>query len=163
MRILASVSTCVLISTAAWAQAPAPASPPTPTDKASYMSAADIAATLAKMPKTGNSSNMRVFGLAPYNVNIERRQPVAQNASVHEANAELFYIIDGAATMLTGGKLVGETRNGTNLTAKTIDGGVRQKLGKGDFFMVPAGIPHQFVDPAPTGITIMSLYLPNAK
>lgn len=161
MRILVATGACLLVSTLAWAQAPA--NPPTPTDKASVLSAADIVATLANLPKTNPSSNMRVFTLPGYNVNIERRQPVAQGASVHDAGTEVFYIIDGAATMLTGGKLVGETRNGTNLSAKTIDGGVRQKLAKGDFFVVPAGLPHQFVDVEPNGITVMSINLPMAK
>ncbi len=164
MRILLAVGAMVLASNVAWAQQgpQRPAAPSTPTDRASHFSSEDLAAALAKLPADRPSSSVRVFSLAPYNVNVERRQPVAQGASVHEANAELFYVIDGSATMLTGGSLVGETRNGNNRSAKTIEGGVRQKLGKGDFFVVPSGVPHQFVDVV-DHITIMSLYLPNAK
>ena len=103
-----------------------------------------------------------MFSLAPYNVNVERRLPMPQGASLHEAQAELFYVIDGSATLLTGGKLVGETRNGTNLSGKGIEGGTTQKFAKGDFLIVPSGIAHQFVDiTAP--VTLMSIYLPNAK
>jgi mannose-6-phosphate isomerase-like protein (cupin superfamily) len=144
-------------------QAQAPAGPP-PTDrtKATHFSAADLQAALAKLPTDRPASSVRVFSLAPYNVNVERRMPQAQGASLHEAQAELFYVIDGTATMLTGGKMVDPTRNGTNLSAKAIDGGVRQVLAKGDFFIVPSGVPHQFVDL--TGpVQVMAIYLPNSQ
>ena len=167
MRILRAAGVLLCLTGSAWAQAPAqpPAAtqnPSTPTDRASYMSSADVAAALAKLPADRPSSNIRVFGLAPYNVNIERRNPVAQGASAHEAVAELFMVVEGTGTMLTGGTIPNATKNGTNLQGKTIEGGVRQKLSKGDWLIVPAGIPHQFVDlTAP--LTIMSLYLPNQK
>jgi uncharacterized protein YjlB len=41
-----------------------------------------------------------------------------------------------------------------------IEHGTPLKFGKGDFMIVPAGVPHQFVDL--TGpVTVMSMYLPN--
>lgn len=137
---------------------------PTPTDrtKAHVYSAADLAAAIAKLPTDRPAASVRVFTLTPYNVAVERRLPREQGASMHEAQAELFYVIDGAATLLTGGKLIDETRNGTNLSGKGIEGGMRQTFGKGDFLLVPSGIPHQFVDiKAP--IQLMSIYLPNAQ
>ena len=135
---------------------------PAPTDRtrASVFSAADLAAALAKLPTDRPASSVRVFSLAPYNVNVEQRQPRQQGASLHEAQAELFYVIDGSATLLTGGALVSPTRTGTNQSGTGIEGGVRQTFAKGDFLLVPSGIPHQFVDiKAP--IQLMSIYLPN--
>lgn len=154
MRVLAAVSVCLMFSTPAFAQRGAQP-PPTDRTKASYMTAAEIEAAIAKLPKDRANSSVRVFTLPPYTVNIEHRQPMAQGASVHADEAELFYVLDGSATMLTGGKLVGDP-------AKTIDGGVSQKFGKGDWIMVPSGVPHQFVD-IKSPITILSLHLPNAK
>jgi mannose-6-phosphate isomerase-like protein (cupin superfamily) len=119
------------------------------------MSAAEVAVAIAKLPKDRPNSSVRVFTLAPYNVNIEHRQPVAQGASVHADTSELFYVIDGSATMLTGGKIVGEG-------SKTIEGGVQQKFAKGDWLMVPSGVPHQFID-IKNPITILSLHLPDVK
>jgi mannose-6-phosphate isomerase-like protein (cupin superfamily) len=156
-----SLTLAMLLSLSAAVAAQAPAGP-TPTDrtKATHFSAADLQAALAKLPTDRPASSVRVFSLTPYNVNVERRLPQAQGASLHEAQAELFYVIDGTATMLTGGKMVDPTRNGTNLSAKAIDGGVRQVLNKGDFFIVPSGVPHQFVDL--TGpVQVMAIYLPN--
>lgn len=141
------------------AQAPAP----TPTDraKATVFKAADLAAAIAKLPSDRPSSAVRVFTLAPYNVNVERRLPRQQGASLHEAQGELFYVIEGSATLLTGGTLVAPTRTGTNLAGTGIDGGVRQAFSKGDFMIVPSGLAHQFVDiQAP--VHLMSIYLPNA-
>jgi mannose-6-phosphate isomerase-like protein (cupin superfamily) len=145
------------------AQGQPPAAPaPTDRTKATRFSAEDLQAALAKLPTDRPASSVRVFSLAPYNVNVERRMPQAQGASLHEAQAEFFYVIDGTATMLTGGTLVNPTRNGTNQAASAIQGGVRQVLNKGDFFLVPAGVPHQFVDL--TGpVQVMSIYLPNER
>ena len=138
------------------------AAPPAQTDrtKASHMMAADLSAALAKLPTDRPVSSVRVFTLAPYAVNVERRLAQPQGASLHEAQAELFYIIDGSATLLTGGKLVGETRNGTNLSGKAIEGGTAQKFNKGDFLVVPSGVAHQIID-IQSPVVLMSLYLPN--
>jgi len=39
----------------------------------------------------------------------------------HEKEAEIFYVIDGSATLMTGGKLVKETRtNSTNSVARRL-------------------------------------------
>lgn len=149
-----------LCAASAVAQAP----PPTPTDRARahVFSAADLAAAIAKLPADRPAASVRVFTLSPYNVAVERRLPRAQGASLHEAQAELFYVIEGSATLLTGGKLIGDTRNGSNLSGKGIEGGVRQSFSKGDFLLVPSGIPHQFVD-IKEPIQLMSIYLPNQK
>lgn len=162
MRI-SIVVVLLCLASAVSAQQP-PAVQPTPTDraKASRLAAEDLAAALAKLPTDRPSSSVRVFSLDPYNVNVERRLPRPQGASLHEAQAEFFYVVDGSATLLTGGRLVGETRNGTNLSGKAIEGGTAQKFGKGDFLIVPSGVPHQFID-IQSPVILMSIYLPNAK
>lgn len=156
---LATFTAALLLSATAAAQAPQP----TPTDrtKATVFTAEDLAAALAKLPADRPSGAARVFTLAPYNVNVEQRQPRAQGASMHEAQAEFFYVIEGTATLLTGGTLTSPTRNGTNLAGPGIEGGVRQRFKKVDFMIVPSGVPHQFVDiTAP--VHLLQLYLPNA-
>lgn len=161
MRPLAAAFLFLTLSVALIAQAPAP---PAPTDrtKATHFSAADLQAGLAKLPGDRPASSVRVFTLAPYNVNVERRLPQPQGASLHEAQAELFYVIEGSATMVTGGTIPEAKRNGTNLQGTKIDNGTRHPLNKGDFLIVPSGVAHQFVDiKAP--VHVMSIYLPNEK
>lgn len=163
MRAVFVAALAVFATATVHAQQPA-AAPPPPTDRtsATQFTASALMEGLAKLPTDRPSSSVRVFTLAPYAVNVERRLPQPQNASVHEAQAELFYVIDGSATMLTGGKLVGETRNGTNLAGKSIEGGTPKRLSKGDFLIVPSGVAHQFVD-VKSPVVVMTLYLPNAN
>jgi mannose-6-phosphate isomerase-like protein (cupin superfamily) len=163
MRIFATVSFVIFLSSLAWPQQPAVQNAPAPDlTKAMYMSAKDVsAAVAASAAKQGTNANAgtRVFQLPPYNVNIEHRIAVAQGAAIHDKDAELFYVIDGAATIVTGGKLVDATRNGDNMNGKSIEGGTSQALGKGDFVLVPAGVPHWFSN-VQGSLTQMALHLP---
>ena len=97
--------------------------------------------------------------LGTYNVNMEHRV-MGQAAAVHEKEAELFYVIDGAGTIVTGGKLVEEKRtNDANLSGTSIQGGVSKRISKGDWIMVPEGVPHQ-IPTVEGALTVMSLHLP---
>ena len=160
MRLSLTAVFIVSFSVASLAQAPAPAA--TDRAKATHFTAADLQAALAKLPTDRAAASVRVFSLDPYNVAVEQRQPRTQGASLHEAQAELFYVIEGSATMITGGTMPDGKRNGTNIQGTTIEGGTRIAFNKGDFIMVPSGVPHQFVDiTAP--VRVMSMYLPNPK
>ncbi len=163
MRIYILAGALLLLPSALAAQQ-AGAATPAPTDRttASVFTAQTLAAELAKLPGDRPAASVRVFSLAPYTVSVERRLALPQGASLHEGQAELFYVVDGSATLLTGGKLIGETRNGPNLSGKGLEGGVAQKFAKGDFLIVPSGVPHQFVD-IQSPVVLMSLYLPNEK
>ena len=162
MRTLILATVLVLLSLSAVAQQPAaPAPPPTDPSKAAYMSAKDFAAAIAKQP-TDRNGNVRIFNLAPYNVGVEHRMPGMQGAAVHDHDAELFYIIDGAATIVTGGKLLNPTRPNANNSAGTaIEGGVSQALAKGDFVLVPEGVPHWFSE-IKGSLTQIALHLPRS-
>ena len=128
-----------------------------------YSSAADIQAMIAKSKadRKGDAPIViqRILGLPPYNANLEYRASVGP-ASVHEKEAEMFYVIDGTATMVTGGKLAGETRtNAENLSGTGIEGGNSRQIGKGDFIIVPEGTPHWFSTINGT-LVLMSLHVP---
>src|SRR5262249_43486070 len=139
-----------------WAQQRGPAAAPA---SATFISAADVAGLITKSPADRNALGQRMLQLGAYNVNLEHRV-MNQAAAVHEKEAELFYVIEGSGTVITGGKLVGETRtNETNLSGTSIEGGSSKKVSKGDWFMVPEGVPHQIpnVDGA---LSVMTLHLP---
>ena len=129
--------------------------------EAKFVTSEELAALVAKQPSERNTSSP-LLRLAPYAVNMEHRV-TSQRASVHEKDAELFYVLDGAGTIVTGGKLVGEKRsNAANLSGTSIEGGVSRRLSKGDFVLVPEGVPHQF--PAvESNLTLMSLHLPRGN
>ena len=123
-----------------------PAAPMAPPELKTYMSAADVQALIMKS-KTDRKPdqaalNSRLLSAAPYSVNMEYRSGVGP-AAVHEREAEIFYIIEGSGTMVTGGKLADEKRtNPTNLSGTGIEGGLSRTVSKGDFILVPEGTPH---------------------
>jgi len=103
----------------------------TDADKAGvFVSAQEVADAVAKLPKNPLAS-VPVYKIGPFNVNVEHRlgmPAAAQQASVHSKDAELFYMMDGTATLVTGGKLVEGTKDGDNWRGKSIEGGKSQKM-----------------------------------
>ncbi|HEX5229837.1 MAG TPA: cupin domain-containing protein [Bryobacteraceae bacterium] len=158
MRAFAITLILTLGAALAWTQQ---APPPTKT----YSSASDVAALMAKAKadhKDGQPIVVEnILRLAPYSANLEYRTSVGP-AAVHEKEAEMFYVIDGSATLMTGGKLTEEKRtNAENLTGKGIEGGSSQKLAKGDFAIVPEGTPHWF-SAIDGRIVLMSIHVPRS-
>jgi mannose-6-phosphate isomerase-like protein (cupin superfamily) len=131
-----------------------------------YSSAADVAVlqAKAKSDRKGDAPLVveRILQLAPINANLEYRASIGP-ASIHEKEAEIFYVIDGGGTMVTGGKLMNEKRtNADNLTGSGIEGGTPRKLAKGDFLVVPENTPHWFSS-LDGSITLMSLHVPRSS
>ena len=83
---------------------------------------------------------------------IARRTSAGQ-VEIHTKETDIFYIVDGAATFVTGGTMVGgkETRP-NQMLGTDIQGGQVHQLKKGDFITIPAGIPHWFKD-VPQSVT----------
>jgi mannose-6-phosphate isomerase-like protein (cupin superfamily) len=159
-NVLAAAFLIAGFASSSFAQAPAPAPAPTDRGKATHFRAADLHSALAKLATDRPAGSVRVFTLDPYNVAVEQRQPRTQGAASHADRAELFYVIDGSGTMLTGGTIADGKPSGVNTQGTTISGGTRIEFAKGDFIMVPSGVPHQFVD-LKSAVQVMSLYLPN--
>jgi len=130
-----------------------------------YSSSSDVAAMIAKAKETRKENQPivtdRILQLAPYSANLEYRASVGP-AAVHEKEAEMFYVIDGSATLTTGGKLTAETRNGDNLQGTGIEGGMSRTISKGDFVIVPENTPHWFSKIDGT-LVLMSLHVPRTS
>lgn len=152
----------VMILAAAFSTAAAVAQQPAAPASGTYASAADVAALIAKARAERKDQpliSQRILQLAPYNANLEYRASVGP-AAVHETEAEMFYVIEGSATLVTGGKLVDEKRtNAENLTGTAIEGGASRAVAKGDFIIVPEKTPHWFSAINGT-LVLMSLHVP---
>jgi mannose-6-phosphate isomerase-like protein (cupin superfamily) len=74
-----------------------------------------------------------------YLVNKVRRNKVGPPA-IHPGWTELHIVLDGSATFVTGGKIVTDAQGKPG----SIDGGVSQKVSKGDAVVVPANSPHWY-------------------
>jgi mannose-6-phosphate isomerase-like protein (cupin superfamily) len=165
MRVQVLAAIFILAASAAPAQQPAGQNQ-APAPKL-FAGSADVTAMIAKAKSERKPDQPNfvqpILQLAPYNANLEHRVAgVAAPASVHEREAEMFYVIEGAGTLVTGGTLRDEKRtNAENLTGSGIDGGAPRRLAKGDWVMVPEKTPHWFTQIEGT-IVLMSIHLPHA-
>ena len=67
---------------------------------------------------------------------------------VHQNFADLFYILDGRASVITGGEVVEPKTTAPGETVGTaVKGGTSQEVKAGDVVHIPAGMPHQMVIP----------------
>ena len=79
-----------------------------------------------------------------YSASVLRRTSAGQS-EVHVKETDIFYVVDGEATFVTGGTMVGGKESRPNqLLGTGIDGGQVHQLKKGDFIVIPAGVPHWF-------------------
>jgi len=126
-----------LIGLLSAAQAPAPA-------PSTYVSAADVTATLKETAKTAPDMHTApVKNTDHYRINVvQRTKP--QGAIAHPGFMEVHHIIDGTGTLVTGGTIVRPA--GAGAGAATIDGGESRHVAKGDVVLIPAGAPHWYKD-----------------
>ena len=152
-------ATCVLIALSrSIAQG---GQPPT---LATDITAADVQ-TVIKAPTGGGDRQMKVVDMGKYNVSVGvlRRGPTKPGAPVgainHEHVTEVYYIISGSGTLLTGGTVdgakplpadgeivkvaVGPSNQGTFRQAAQT-----RKVGPGDIVIIPPGVYHGFTDVA---------------
>jgi len=131
--------------------------------EAKYASAKEIQALMAKAKaehKPGEPNTLEsIMMLAPYNVNLEYRTGTAM-AALHEHEAELFVVLEGTGTIVTGGKLMNEKRvDAANLQGTGVEGGTSRAVAKGDVILVPENTPHWYSKVNGT-LVLMSMHVP---
>jgi len=112
-----------------------------------YLSAANVAAHRAKLQNVAYANITVVERVDPstasgiaYRFAVDRRRP-PQRAAAHANEGELWAIVDGSGEITTGGKII-ETKKGDTVDRR-IEGGTVHKVSKGDFLLIPEGVPHQ--------------------
>ena len=94
-----------------------------------------VAATMAK-----GGSILNDHGLV-----ILANRRGAGEVEVHEKTNHVFIIVEGEATLVTGGTLVGAHQTAPDQTrAPSVQGGEAHHLTKGDVITIPAKTPHWF-------------------
>ena len=124
----------------------APASNAIPTDKASYFANADLQ-TIWKELEAKQTSNKRILEGGTNSVNVRIVTP-SNKPLVHHQSVDVWVVVAGSATAITGGELLNPTQraNADDIEGTEIRGGVLQPLKAGDLIFVPPGIPHGFKD-----------------
>ena len=75
------------------------------------------------------------------------RRVMAGEAELHEHDTDIFYVLEGTATFVTGGTITEAKTTGPGETrGKGISQGVPRHLANGDVIVIPAGVPHCFTE-----------------
>lgn len=81
---------------------------------------------------------------APYMVHASRREKPGMS-EIHTKDADIVYVLEGTATLVTGGTSVNSKSIGPDeFRGSEIAGGETRHLAKGDVIIIPAGVPHWF-------------------
>ena len=101
-----------------------------------YVPAGEVAAAFAK--------GRPLVEVEGYKIHASRRERPGQ-AEVHVRDTDIIYVLDGSATIVTGGTVVeSQTVAQDEVRGRLIEGGETRRLAKGDVFVVPNGVPHWF-------------------
>ena len=66
-------------------------------------------------------------------------------AEVHDWETDVVYVLEGSATIVTGGIVADpKVTEPGQLRGPVIQGGESRRIGKGDVVVIPAGLPHWF-------------------
>ena len=83
---------------------------------------------------------------AAYKVHASRRDAPGIS-EVHARDTDIFHVLEGTATLVTGGRVVdGKATAPDEIRGARIEGGTARPLAKGDVVIVPSGVPHGFRD-----------------
>ena len=137
----------ILSTVSAGAQGPSSRPPAMPAIDITH---ADIKSFIDKLPKDAISdSPIRVVDVGGHRVGVYgvfRPRTAKQDAVLHEVvNSEIYYMLEGAATLVTGGTMVDERKQpppSTLVRASRIDNGVSRRVVPGDVIIIPGGTPH---------------------
>lgn len=115
------------------------------TAPASVLSGAEVLAQLQQAARTSPEMMVaRMTTTDTYRVNVVKRT-APQGAIAHDVGTEVHYIIDGTATLVTGGTIVRPSGSGaTTSGAATIRDGQTRTVHAGDVVLVPVRTPHWY-------------------
>jgi uncharacterized RmlC-like cupin family protein len=112
------------------------------------------AANLAKLAALADGSASETLSQYPRHFTMLSFRSRDGQAELHENFADLFYILDGCATLVTGGSLAEAATVGLGeQRGVSIEGGAHQQLTAGDVAHIPARVPHQFLVPGGKTVT----------
>ncbi len=107
-----------------------------PATGATFIDSKNVSAAFAK--------GMPLLETAGYKVHASRRVEPGQ-AEIHTLDTDVIYVVDGSATLVTGGKAVDAKEIAPNeIRGTKIEGGEAHQIAKGDVIVIPKGVPHQF-------------------
>ncbi len=131
----------------------------TKSDAVTYVTHDDVQATLKRAPENSVSDQqIRVVDVGKYNVCVGvvyRSAKAVQAAVEHDQVTEVYTIMEGSGTLVTGGTMVNPKRreathrsvaelNGPSVDGTGLENGQSRHVGPGDVVVIPAGVGHFF-------------------
>ena len=113
-----------------------------------YYSAAELQRMGQKLSAKQNNAKFASDNLEKYknSYTMLAHREGTGSAEVHEHEADLFLVVEGEATIVTGGKMVKpHTEKPGEIRGESIEGGQRQKLSAGDVIHIAPNVPHQLL------------------
>ncbi len=103
-----------------------------------YLPAEQVSAAFAKGAPLLEAADLKVHA---------SRRDAAGVAEIHARDTDVIYVVEGSATLVTGGSVVGgRTVADSEIRGRGIEGGETRRIGKGDVIVVSRGVPHWFRD-----------------
>jgi len=80
-----------------------------------------------------------------YKIHASRRESRPGLAEIHTRDTDIIYVLQGSATLVTGGTAIAAKSTGPEeLRGSEIEGGESREITVGDVVVVPNGTPHWF-------------------
>ena len=99
---------------------------------------------LQELATKGDGSASETLEKYPHHYTMLAFRQKSGGGELHQHFADMFVILDGHATVVTGGKIVDEKSTAPGeVRGKSVDGGNRQEVRAGDVVHIPAGLAHQ--------------------
>ena len=118
----------------------------TPVDHWSLGDLKELGTRLREKAEKGDGSAGEVLKKYPQHFTILTYRNCTGESEIHARHADMFYIVDGATTLKTGGTIVGARETGPGETrGEGLEGGESRVLRVGDVAHVPAGVPHHML------------------
>ena len=90
------------------------------------------------------AKGMPLFETNSFKVHASRRETPGL-AEIHTRDTDILYVLEGAATLITGGKAIRpKTVGPEEVRGDAIEGGDARRIVKGDVVVIPNGLPHWF-------------------
>ena len=75
-----------------------------------------------------------------YKIHASRRESMPGLAEIHTRDTDIIYVLQGSATLVTGGSAIDAKSTGPEeLRGTAIDGGETREIGVGDVVVIPNG------------------------
>ena len=119
------------------------------TMKSDHWSTAELlerAKHLRDLAAKGDGSASETLEKYPHHYTMLAFRQHSGGGELHQNFADIFFILDGRASVLTGGNLADQKSSGPGeIRGKSVEGGTRQEVKAGDVVHIPAGMPHQML------------------